>query len=130
MRFARPLVLAACLLLAGGAGAQDNFPNTTDSDAFLPNSPYKEQCMPDAGDFNPVGVPGDACLRPSPAAAVVDAGDDCCCCGCQTTAAYAPSVVVEPRRVHRRRAYALQPAPTLPCAPGYCPLRVARRDRN
>ena len=56
---------------------------------------------------------------------------DCCCCNSASAAVtYSEPVVVErraPRRVHER---ALRPAPELPCAPGYCAPRKARRDRN
>ncbi len=125
MRFARHLVLAACLLAAAGAYAQDNFHSTTDSDAILPNSPYKECDMPDAGDFNPVGSACDGCCTPQP---------ECSCCGCNTYYApaaitYAPARVTQ-ARVWRRREPALLAAPTLPCAPGYCPMRRPRRDRG
>lgn len=54
---------------------------------------------------------------------------NCCCCNTPVVATYSAPVVVErqaPRHVER----ALRPAPELPCAPGYCPMRKARRDRN
>lgn len=54
---------------------------------------------------------------------------DCCCCNTPAAVTYSAPVVVE-RRAPRRVERALRPAPTLPCAPGYCPQRKARRDRN
>ena len=56
-----------------------------------------------------------------------DYGD--CCCNVPIVT-YSEPVVVERRAAPRRVERALQPAPTLPCAPGYCPMRKARRDRN
>ena len=55
-------------------------------------------------------------------------GTDCCCNAPVVT--YSAPVVVESRTTPRHVERALQPAPTLPCAPGYCAPRKARRDRN
>lgn len=58
-----------------------------------------------------------------------DCSNCCCCNAAQVAVTYSAPVVLEPR-VQRQRMQALLPAPTLPCAPGYCPMRAARRDRN
>lgn len=58
---------------------------------------------------------------------------DCCCCNAAAPAAatYSAPVVLEQRAAPRRQLKrALRPAPELPCAPGYCAARAARRDRN
>ncbi|MDO5288967.1 MAG: hypothetical protein Q4F13_04950 [Pseudomonadota bacterium] len=124
MTFFKPFALAACLLAAATA-AQAQFPLqaqpgflTHDSDAVLPNSPWKERGMPDAGKFNPAGGP-DAPVSVAGEAAVAPAA-----------MTYYPPAIVLDERPRKARGYALVAAPTLPCAPAYCPRRVARADRN
>lgn len=64
--------------------------------------------MPDAGTFNPYSRPvADAAVVVAPAAMT-----------------YYPPVSVE--HEHPVQPYALIAAPTLPCAPGYCPIRMKR----
>lgn len=118
--FLRPgLALAACLL-AGAAAHADVGLSYTDSDLVLPNSPFKAN-MPDAGIFNPTGpVDDSAAARPLYSEAEVPA---------PAAYTYPPAIVLKEKK-HKPKAYALVAAPTLPCAPGYCPLRAPRRDRN
>ena len=101
------LLISAVLLLAGGAHAQD----AINDDAVLPNSPWKERGMPDAGGFNPTWLPHHASQYVAPTANTY----------------YPPMDLIEERPV---KPYALVAAPTLPCAPGYCPILAPRRDRN
>ena len=108
----KPILLAAAILLGGNAHAAMSFHNT---DEVLPNPPWKEHGIPDPGRFNPAGglEREIVVLEPvivAPAAMTY----------------YPPAIVID-RRV--RKPYALVAAPTLPCAPGYCPRRV-RVDRN
>lgn len=108
----KTLLLAAALLLAGTAQAAMGAHNT---DEVLPNSPFKEAGQPDAGDFNPAG---GAALQPALVAAPLASP--------AAMTYYPPAIVIAERP---RKPYALVAAPTLPCAPAYCPRRV-RVDRN
>lgn len=109
----KPVLVAAALLLGSTAHAALSAHNTDD---VLPNSPWKEQGQPDAGKFNPAGghdlaeVPAVVVVPVAPAAMTY----------------YPPDIVITERP---RKPYALVAAPTLPCAPAYCPRRV-RVDRN
>ena len=96
------------LVLSGAALAED----AQNSDLVFPNSPQK----PDAGEFNPVGDGANAtAVQATP---FIPAA--------QTY--YPPAIVITERPV---KPYALVAAPTLPCAPGYCPRsRPRRADRN
>jgi hypothetical protein len=113
----KPILFAAAVLLAGTAHAALTAHNT---DEVPPDSPWKAQGQPDAGTFNPAGGAGDApaiAALPAPAAALPPA---------PAAVTYPPAIVIgEPAR----KPYALVAAPTLPCAPGYCPRRV-RVDRH
>jgi hypothetical protein len=106
------IVMALC---AAAASAQAH-PSHINSDEVLPNSPFKELGMPDAGEFNPVGDGANAAaVQATP---LIPAA--------QTY--YPPAIVITERPV---KPYALVAAPTLPCAPGYCPRsRPRRADRN
>lgn len=55
---------------------------------------------------------------------------DCCCCNTAAAVTYSAPVVVERRAAPRHVKRALHASPELPCAPGYCAPRKARRDRN
>ncbi|MFD1709747.1 hypothetical protein FVQ98_12700 [Ottowia sp. GY511] len=102
------LLIAAAFLLAGAAHAA---PDAVNDDDVLPNSPWKEHGIPDAGKFNPTWRPFHEGGYVAPAAMTY----------------YPPMVLVEERLP---KPYALVAAPTLPCAPGYCPIRAPRPDRN
>ncbi|RRD58104.1 hypothetical protein EII20_03815 [Comamonadaceae bacterium OH2545_COT-014] len=105
---AKPLLLACALALTSAAAWAE--PDAINSDAVLPNSPYKAQGMPDAGEFNPTMLP-----PPKP----------------RVRRTAPPRDRTAPGTARRGpKPYALVPAPTLPCAPGYCPVRAARVDRN
>ena len=67
--------------------------------------------VPDAGKFNPTWRPVAANSYVAPTAMTY----------------YPPMTLIEDRPI---KPYALVAAPTLPCAPGYCPIRAPRRDRN
>ena len=105
------LLLLAGLLFGGAALAM---PSAENSDAVLPNSPRKERGYPDAGRFNPVG--GDVVMAVAPLVYVAPAA-----------ITYPPAIVID---VRPPKPYALVAAPTLPCAPGYCPRLRPRPDRN
>lgn len=105
------LMLSGLLLCLGAAAA----PSAENTDTVLPNSPLKESGFPDAGQFNPTWVGGPDRLAALPGTVVAPAA-----------IVYAPTV----RHTSAPRAYALVAAPTLPCAPGYCPRLRARLDRN
>ena len=106
------LLLLAGLLFGGAALAM---PSAENSDAVLPNSPLKERGYPDAGRFNPVG--GDVVeMGVAPAVYLAPAA-----------ITYPPAIVID---VRPPNPYALVAAPTLPCAPGYCPRLRPRPDRN
>ena len=109
----KPVLVAAALLLGSTAHAALSAHNTAD---VLPNSPWKEQGQPDAGKFNPAGGHD---LAERPAAALVPVAP-------AAMTYYPPAIVITERP---RKPYALVAAPTLPCAPAYCPRRV-RVDRN
>lgn len=117
--FTKLLALAACVLATATAqattAAQPGF-LTHDSDAVLPNSPWKEQGMPDAGMFNPAGGDDEGPAAYSPAAAPAPAA-----------MTYPPAIVIDTRQP---KPYALVASPTLPCAPGYCPRLRPRADRH
>ena len=102
------LLISAVLLAAGNAYA---VPDAVNDDDVLPNSPWKERGMPDAGKFNPTWRPVAANSYVAHAAMTY----------------YPPMTLIEDRPL---KPYALVAAPTLPCAPGYCPIRAPRRDRN
>ncbi len=109
----KTVLLAAVLALAGSAHAALSAHNT---DAVLPNSPLKEAGMPDAGTFNPAGSGATQSAVTAPAVAPA------------AMTYYPPAIVIDERPV---KPYALVAAPTLPCAPGYCPRQVrVRADRN
>lgn len=125
MKVLKSLALFACLLTAATAQAETHIrpqPGflSHDSDAVLPNSPWKENGMPDAGKFNPAGAATETSLSAtdSPSAAVPAPA---------AMTHYPPAIVIRERV---RKPYALVAAPTLPCAPRYCPARRARADRN
>ena len=101
-------LLISALLLAGTVHAA---PDAVNDDDVLPNSPWKEHGIPDAGKFNPTWRPvyGSAYVAPT------------------AMTYYPPMDLIED---HRIKPYALVAAPTLPCAPGYCPIRAPRFDRN
>ena len=103
----KPVLVAAALLLGSTAHAALSAHNTDD---VLPNSPWKERGMPDAGKFNPTWRPVAANSYVAPTAMTY----------------YPPMTLIEDRPI---KPYALVAAPTLPCAPAYCPRRV-RVDRN
>lgn len=105
------LMLNALLLCAAAFAA----PSAENSDAVLPNSPLKERGFPDAGQFNPTWTTAPDRLSALPTLTVAPAA-----------VLYRPIV----RHVPPPRPYALVAAPTLPCAPGYCPRLRARADRN
>ena len=105
------LMLSGLLLCLGAAAA----PSAENTDTVLPNSPLKDSGFPDAGQFNPTRMAGPDRLAAFPGTVVA-----------QATIVYPPTV----RLVPAPRAYALVAAPTLPCAPGYCPRLRARVDRN
>lgn len=116
----KPLALAFCLL-AGVAVAQPKASSsaqpgflTHDSDVVQPNSPWKAQGMPDAGQFNPASGADEGRMA-APAAVPYR----------RPAATHS-----EQRRARPPKGYALVAAPTLPCAPAYCPRRAARADRN
>ncbi|MDO5624736.1 MAG: hypothetical protein Q4G71_08615 [Pseudomonadota bacterium] len=113
--------LVACLLAASVAHASTVQPQpgylVVDSDAVLPNSPWKERGMPDAGTFNPAAGVQEAPTAAEAPAVVAPAA----------MTYYPPAILIQDRP---RKPYALVAAPTLPCAPAYCPRRVARADRN
>ncbi|MFT4193470.1 hypothetical protein [Ottowia sp.] len=110
----KTVLLAAVLALAGSAHAALSAHNT---DEVRPNSPFKEAGMPDAGTFNPAGG-GTAQSALAAAPAVAPAA----------MTYYPPAIVIDERP---SRPYALVAAPTLPCAPAYCPRQVrVRVDRN
>ena len=105
------VLLIAGLPLGGGAWAA---PSAQDSDLVPPNSPLKERGFPDAGKFNPNddgALRTDVVMRAAPAAATY----------------YPPVIVID---APPPRPYALVAAPTLPCAPAYCPRLRPRVDRN
>ena len=102
------LLISALLLLAGGAQAASDAIN---DDAVLPNSPWKAHGMPDSGGFNPTWQPSHEGRYVAPTAMTY----------------YPPMTLIEERTV---KPYALVAAPTLPCAPGYCPILAPRPDRN
>lgn len=105
------VLLIAGLLLGGGALAA---PSAQNSDLVPPNSPLKPLGFPDAGQFNPNddgALQGLAVTRVAPAAATY----------------YPPVIVLD---TPSPRPYALVAAPTLPCAPAYCPRLRPRRDRH
>lgn len=102
------LLISAVLLAAGSAHAR---PDPVNDDDVLPNSPWKERGMPDAGGFNPTLRPVSATGYVAPTAMTY----------------YPPMTLIEDRPL---KPYALVAAPTLPCAPGYCPVRAPRADRN
>ena len=103
------LLMTAALLLAGVAHAA---PDAVNDDNVRPNSPWKAHGIPDAGKFNPTWRPIHEGGYVAPAAMTY----------------YPPMVLIdEPARL---KPYALVAAPTLPCAPGYCPIRAPRPDRN
>ena len=106
------LLISAVLLAAGNAYA---VPDAVNDDDVLPNSPWKEQGQPDAGRFNPAGGHEEL----APAVVVVPVAP-------AAMTYYPPAIVITERP---RKPYALVAAPTLPCAPAYCPRRV-RVDRN
>lgn len=112
MRKALRLLPIAGLLLCGIVLAA---PSAENSDAVRPDSPLKESGFPDAGAFNPTddGAAYRASgIAPAPAAMTY----------------YPPALVID---APPPRPYALVAAPTLPCAPGYCPQRVrVRVDRH
>ena len=108
----KPILVAAALLLGSTAHAALSAHNTDD---VLPNSPWKEQGQPDAGRFNPAGGHEEL----APAVVVVPVAP-------AAMTYYPPAIVITERP---RKPYALVAAPTLPCAPAYCPRRV-RVDRN
>lgn len=114
----QPILIAAALLLGGTAHAALSIHN---SDEVPPNSPWKEHGMPDAGKFNPAGGHDQAAppvvVSPQPVEVVAPAA---------MTHYYPPAIVISERAP---KPYALVAAPTLPCAPAYCPRRV-RVDRN
>ena len=102
------LLISAALLMTGLAHAA---PDAVNDDDVLPNSPWKERGMPDAGGFNPTLRPTAQGGWVAPAAMTY----------------YPPMTLIEERPA---KPYALVAAPTLPCAPGYCPIRAPRADRN
>ncbi|MFV0678861.1 hypothetical protein [Ottowia sp.] len=107
-------IVATLWAAAGSAQAALSAVNTDD---VLPNSPYKDIGMPDAGEFNPTGGGADA-QRQMAAEPFIPAA----------TTYYPPATVIDERQV---KPYALVAAPTLPCAPVYCPRAVrVRADRN
>ena len=108
----KPVLVAAALLLGSTAHAALSAHNTDD---VLPNSPWKEQGQPDAGKFNPASGHEEL----APAVVVVPVAP-------AAMTYYPPAIVITERP---REPYALVAAPTLPCAPAYCPRRV-RVDRN
>lgn len=112
----KPVLVAAALLLGSSAHAALSAINT---DEVPPNSPWKEQGQPDAGKFNPAGGMEHEALPAvaEEAAPVAPAA---------MTHYYPPAIVITERAP---KPYALVAAPTLPCAPAYCPRRV-RADRN
>lgn len=110
----------ASLLICGAALAA---PSAQNSDAVAPNSPLKELGFPDAGTFNPNG---DGLVRAAPVVMVVPAPPPTYTVAPAAMTYYPPAIVITERP---RRPYALVAAPTLPCAPAYCPRRV-RVDRN
>ena len=101
-------LLISALLLAGTAHA---VPDEVNDDDVKPNSPRKERGMPDAGTFNPTWRTTHEASYVAPTAMTY----------------YPPMDLIEERPV---KPYALVAAPTLPCAPGYCPIRAPRLDRN
>ena len=109
----KPVLVAAALLLGSPAHAALSAHNTDD---VPPNSPWKEQGQPDAGKFNPAD---DHDLTKVPAVVVTHVAP-------AAMTYYPPAIVITERP---RKPYALVAAPTLPCAPAYCPRRV-RVDRN
>ena len=102
------LLISALVLLSGAAHATQGAVN---DDAVKPNSPWKAQGTPDAGQFNPTLQPGHDGRYVAPTAMTY----------------YPPMDLIEERPV---KPYALVAAPTLPCAPGYCPIRAPRPDRH
>ena len=103
------LLMTATLLLAGVAHAA---PDAVNDDDVLPNSPWKVHGIPDAGRFNPTWRP-----------VAYDGGY----VAPTAMTYYPPMDLIEERPL---KPYALVAAPTLPCAPGYCPIRAPRPDRN
>ncbi|QTD46541.1 hypothetical protein [Ottowia testudinis] len=106
-------LLMAGLLFCGAALA---LPSAENSDLVPPNSPFKELGFPDAGKFNPNDDAKAHAAAGAPAVHVAPAA-----------MTYPPAIVIDTRA---SRPYALVAAPTLPCAPGYCPRPRPRRDRN
>lgn len=101
------LLISALLLVGTAHAAQD----AVNDDRVPPNSPWKAHSVPDAGRFNPNWLPTSHAGDVAPTAMTY----------------YPPMELIEERPV---KPYALVAAPTLPCAPGYCPIRAPRPDRH
>lgn len=89
-------------------------PSAHNSDLVPPNSPLKDRGFPDAGKFNPND---DAAQQAADRQAVAPAA----------ITYYPPAIVID---APPPRPYALVAAPTLPCAPAYCPRLRPRPDRH
>ncbi len=108
MKTTSALLISALMLLTGAAHAAQDAVN---DDAVRPNSPWKAHGIPDAGLFNPNWQARHEGTYVAPTAMTY----------------YPPMDLIEERPM---KPYALIAAPTLPCAPGYCPIRAPRADRN
>lgn len=100
------LLCTAALLASANAMARPGTHGDGDGFSHLRPTPRAEQQQPVA---EPAPQPAPAVIAPA----------------AQTYFPPATMVVERPPK-----PYALVAAPTLPCAPAYCPIRRARADRN